>query len=364
MAEDNRIHTIKNMFLPEGVDNATAEYLLVKCYELIKDINAPADKPNRTDTTETLRKYFNLDFSQIEAVMDYAYGKSQDRDKPNDYAVAQYLNDRADTMVGLVYDAMKRSYNGLARPDITKVNKAYVLIVEEMKALTDRNPQLQAIDAKAIWQHFDTLKGYDTEIYTYYEPFSQSEDMEVYTNKLDRLCIISHTEKPQYTKHQELLVANADEAIRIYNNSIQKAQALNEDANRTWFIPEYTFAVSADGKLLVNDIEGIMKVKGVRASSLPDMVLSQAKNRPDELFMPDIRGHSKSRMRTSLIETGFTNAIQKLFMPTMDNQKGILFRPKVTHDTAEAEKIDTKDLDRLLKDGGANVEYYPDEIPF
>lgn len=364
MADKNRVFTIKNMFVPEGVDDAMAEYLLAKCYELIKEAKNPTNKPPRTEVTETLRKYFKLDFSQIEAVMDYAYGKSQDRDKPNDYIVAQYLNERADTMVGLVYDAIKQRYSGSARPDITKLNKAYVLIVEELKALTARNPELQAIDAQAIWQHFDTLKGYDADIYTYYEPFSQSEDMDVYTNKLDRLCIISNAKQPQYTKTQERLIADADEAIRIYRNSIKKAQELNEDANRTWFIPEYTFTVTADGKLLVNGIEGIMKVKSVRASSLPDMVLSQAEDRPNKLFMPDIRGHRQSRMRTSLIETGFTDAIQKLFMPTMDNQKGVFFRPKVSHDTAEAEKIDTKNLDRILKDAGAETEDYLEQIPF
>lgn len=364
MADKNRVFTIKNMFVPEGVDNAMAEYLLAKCYELIKEAKSPTDKPPRTEVTETLRKYFNLDFSQIEAVMDYAYGKSQNRDKPNDYIVAQYLNERANSMVGLVYDAIKQRYSGSARPDITKLNKAYVLIVEELKSLTARSPELQAIDAQAIWQHFDTLKGYDADIYTYYEPFSQSEDMDVYTNKLDRLCIISNAEQPQYTKTQERLITDADEAIRIYRNSIKKAQELNEDANRTWFIPEYTFTVTADGKLLVNGIEGIMKVKSVRASSLPDMVLSQAKVRPNELFMPDIRGHRQSRMRTSLIETGFTDAIQKLFMPTMDNQKGVFFRPKVSHDTAVAEKIDTKNLDRLLKNAGAETEDYPEQIPF
>lgn len=167
------------MFLSEGVDDATAEYLLAKCYEIIKDNQNPTDKPPRTEVTENLRKYFNLDFRQIEPVMDYAYGKSQDRDKANDYAVAQHLNDRADTMASLVYDAIKQSYSGLARPDITKINKAYVLIVEELKILTDRSPQLLAIEAKAIWQRFDTLKGYDAEIYTYFEPFSQSEDIEV-----------------------------------------------------------------------------------------------------------------------------------------------------------------------------------------
>jgi hypothetical protein len=364
MADKNRAFTIKNMFVSEGVDDAMAEYLLAKCYELIREAKNPTDKPPRIEVTETLRKYFNLDFSQIEAVMDYAYGKSQNRDKPNDYSVAQYLNERADTMVSLVYDAIKQRYSGSARPDITKMNKAYVLIVEELKALTARNPELQAIEAQAIWQYFDTLKGYDTDIYTYYEPFSQSEDMDVYTNKLDRLCIISNAKQPQYTKTQEQLIADADEAIRIYRNSIQKAQELNEDANRTWFIPEYTFTITANGKLLVNGIEGIMKVNGVRASSLPDMVLSQAKDRPNELFMPDIRGHTKSRMRTSLIETGFTDAIQKLFMPTMDNQKGVFFRPTVSHEIAKAEKIDTKDLDRLLKDAGADTEDYPDEIPF
>lgn len=364
MADRNRVFTIKNMFVPEGVDDAMAEYLLAKCYELIKEAKNPTNKPPRTEVTETLRKYFNLDFSQIEAVMDYAYSKSQDLDKTNDYIVAQYLNERADTMVSLVYDAIKQRYSGSARPDITKLNKAYVLIVEELKTLTARSPELQAIDAQAIWQHFDTLKGYDADIYTYYEPFSQSEDIDVYTNKLDRLCIISNAKQPQYTKTQERLIADADEAIRIYRNSIKKAQELNEDANRTWFIPEYTFTVTADGKLLVNGIEGIMKVKSVRASSLPDMVLSQAKDRPNELFMPDIRGHRQSRMRTSLIETGFTDTIQKLFMPTMDNRKGVFFRPKVSHDTAEAEKIDTKNLDRILKDAGAETEDYPEQIPF
>ena len=49
-------------------------------------------------------------------------------------------------------------------------------------------------------------------------------EMDVYTNKLDRLCIINNAKQPQYTKTQEQLIADADEAIRIYRNSIKKAQ--------------------------------------------------------------------------------------------------------------------------------------------
>ena len=357
------------MFEPEGVDDAMAEYLLEKCYEIIKEAKNPTGKPPRTELTEALRQYFNIPPNQIEQVMDYAYGKSQDRDKANDYIVAQYLNERANTMVGLVYDAMSQSYSGIARPDITKMNKAYVLIVEELKALTDRNPKLQAIDARAIWQHFDTLKGYDADIYTYYEPFSQSDDMEVYTNKLDRLCIISNAEKPQYTKAQERLIADADEAIRIYRNSIKKAQEINEDQRTDWFIPDYKLTHAGKKYLKINGID----IKKTNAGAVDDILVSAFDNDGKGVFTPDI-GSTERKLTSNVADIFngkvFTKDEQKalkalFFRNVSDKTNTLSFVSWVTRDEADAiPNLDTSALDKKLKQLGAKTETKEQEIPF
>ncbi len=62
-------------------------------------------------------------------------------------------------------------------------------------------------------------------------------------------------------------------------------------------------------------------------------------------------------IRTSLIEVGFTGAIEKLFLPVMDNQRGIKFRPKVTRSEANKERIDLTDLDARLKSLGAETVF-------
>lgn len=369
MADKNRVLTIKNMFLPESVDDAMAEYLLTKCYEIIEDTHNPTDKPPRTEVTENLRKYFNLDFRQIEPVMDYAYGKSQDRDKANDYAVAQHLNDRADIMVSLVYDAIKQAYNGLARPDITKINKAYVLIVEEMKILTNRSPQLRAIEAKAIWQRFDTLKGYDAEIYTYFEPFSQSEDIEVYANKVDRLCIISNAEKPQYTKTQERLMADADEAIRIYRNSIKKAQEINDDQRTDWLIPDYKLTHEGKKYLKINGID----IKKTNAGAVDDILVSAFNNDGKGVFTPDI-GSTERKLTSNVADIFngkiFTKDEQKIlkalfFRNVSDKTNTLSFVSYVTRDEADAiPNLNTSALDKKLKQLGAKTESLEQEIPF
>ncbi|OYW44344.1 hypothetical protein B7Z28_00210 [Candidatus Saccharibacteria bacterium 32-45-3] len=45
---DNRIHAIRNIFVPEDVDSDLAEYLLDQCYALIKEAKTLSDKPPRT----------------------------------------------------------------------------------------------------------------------------------------------------------------------------------------------------------------------------------------------------------------------------------------------------------------------------
>ena len=138
MADNNRIHTIKNMFIPQGVDDALAEYLLAKCYEIIKEANNPTGKPSRTELTEMLRKYFNIPPNQIEQVMDYAYGKSLDRDKANDYAVATALNERVINIFTLF-----TSHN--TTPDITDINRSYILLADELEKIYNRTSELKNI---------------------------------------------------------------------------------------------------------------------------------------------------------------------------------------------------------------------------
>lgn len=313
-----------------------------------------------------LKERYGLNGRQIGDVLEHAYTLSEGRDKPNEFAKAKGLNDLADTIVSLVAEG-KKLLGWNATLEITELNRAYIFIVEELDKLTIRNAELKAIKARPIWQYYDSLKGSENAINQHFnDTFSGADDIGDYANQLERLCIVNHAEDPKYTNNQNEIIDSATKAIKDYRTELNKTKLTLEKENKDWFIPEYTFDITPDGKLLVNGVEGVMKVRTVQAGSVNEMALTQAKIRPNELFKPDLKAHSTKRgLRTSLREIGFDNeVIQKLFMPVMDNRRGIQFRPSVSVSDARKENIDTNELDNILVEKGVQTEINPQNIPF
>ncbi len=263
---------------------------------------------------------------------------SEQKSNANDYALAKYLNERVIAMFALVADNFNKDL-----PDLTDINRSYVLLVAELKKLYGRNPELSSIRENICWRTFGTLDAIDSyDLYEYSDDYKNHGIQHV--SKVNALAINAHKEKPDITLELQKILDEAKINVTAFANN--------------WFIPVYTFEITEAGVLLVNGIEGAMSVKKVQSGSTLDDVLNEAKFRPNETFMPSLIGHRLKRgLRTALVEVGFTGAIERLFMPVMDNQRGIHFRPRVTRTEANKEKIDLSALDKSLKHHGAETVF-------
>lgn len=354
MADKNRVLTIKNMFLSEGVDDAMAEYLLAKCYEIIKDTQNPTDKPPRPEVTEALRKYFNLDFSQIEAVMDYAYGKSQDRDKANDYAVAHYLNNLAIALFEMV-----ANYNNL--PGTKAINRSYILIINEIKLLYARNPELEAVKESICWQSFDRLEHIENEIWDY-KQYNENDYGISHNAQVNTLCILKGKETPEFTPELKKIIDEAEANGKAFHSIIEE----ENDEEPNWFIPEYKLTYKIDGSIIINDVLTVKKTQSGLAS---DKLMTQAFQNEGNQFKPDFGKNYSRNLTTTLSGMGFkkNQALQQLFFPIASNSEGVVFRSSVTRDEAIKDHINTHKLDTQLKKLGAKTEDRPfdmSQIPF
>jgi hypothetical protein len=63
-----------------------------------------------------------------------------------------------------------------------------------------------------------------------------------------------------------------------------------------------------------------------------------------------------------LSSAGFTPTLRELFFPTVSDDKGIIFRAKVTREVVLDEKIDVYELDAKLHKAGAKVTLFPDDV--
>jgi hypothetical protein len=259
---------------------------------------------------------------------------SKQIDPANDYALAKYLDER----VVAIFAMVANTRGDL--PDLTNINRSYVLMVNELKQIYKRNDKLGDIRDNICWRTFGSIDAMDP--YLLYE---YSDDYRNHGNdhisKVNELCIVSGKEEQS---NLTLELQNIIDGARISVGQFIANQ----------IIPKYTFEMTGNGTLLVNGVTGIMKVTKVQASSTTDMILTQAKDQPGILFVPEVKAFSKKRgLRTFLAEVGFTGAIEKLFFPVMDNKNGLMFRPTVTRAEAEKEMIDLTKLDTDLKALGA-----------
>ena len=269
---------------------------------------------------------------------------SEQKSNANDYALAKHLNDRVVAMFAVVADNFNKDL-----PDLTDINRSYVLLVDVLKKLYDRNPELSNIRENICWRTFGTLDAIDSyDLYEYTDDYKNHGIQHI--SKINALAINAHEEKPDITPELQKVLDEAKINVAAFANN--------------WFIPVYTFEITGAGVLLVNGIAGVMNVNKVNASSTIDEILNEAKAKPNETFIPDLKNHRLKRgLRTALAEVGFTGAIEKLFMPIMDNQKGIHFRPQVTRTEANKEKIDLTALDEKLKHLGAETVFNTYNLP-
>lgn len=314
-------------------------------------------KPSREDIAILLKERYKLNDIQVTNVLEYAYGLSEQRDRANDFALAHYLNERAISLFSLVADHSNA-------PDTTAINRSYILITDLLKKLYTRNKELEAVQEHICWKVFDRLEYIHNDLWEYTND-SRSDYGQSHNAQVNRLCIINGKEKPDIAPDVKKVV---DEAISngkaFYEELEDEEKPLPYDGK---FIPSYKLDYKDDGTILVN---GVLRLKKTQAGQASDMVMSQSlkHNGQVEPFKPTVA--TKRQLTTIIGDMGFDKTLRAIFFPIISKDKGIVFRSSLTRDEADAQHIDTKQLDKKLKQLGAVTENEPDrpidlsEIPF
>lgn len=311
-------------------------------------------KPSREDIAAQLKARYKLNDVQVTNVLEYAYGLSEQRDRSNDFALAYYLNERAIGLFSLVAD-----HNNT--PDISAINRSYILIVDLLKKLYARNKELQAIQQHICWNAFDRLEYIHNDIWKYTRDtngdYGQSHNAQVNT-----LCILNGKETPDIAPDIKKIV---DEAIANGKAFYDGLEDEEPATSPNWFVPNYWLTYKPDGAIVVNDV---LTVKKTQAGMASDNLMTQAIENEGKQFKPDLGSKYTRNLTTTLSGIGFkkNEPLQQLFFPTATNN-GIVFRSQISRTEADNEHINTRKLDAKLKSLGATTEDKPfdlSEIPF
>lgn len=268
----------------------------------------------------------------------------------NDYAVAKELNDAA---IAIIFTVIVGDSFGM--PDnyqIKELNKSYILLVDELQKLYDRNPALAEIKPEPVWKRFDVLRTSTWEINDYATEVS-ADELHAHGARLEKLCIVSGINNAILSNDQKKLLDNAKKEITKYNklsDDVNKQQKAKKDSE--WQISEYKLDYKLDGTILINDV---LKLKKAHAGSATERLIEQSLKNPNNLFIPDL-GQTARNISTVLNGAGFTKELRQLFFPTVSKNKGVIFRPTISREQADAESIDTLELDTKLKELGALTE--------
>lgn len=269
--------------------------------------------------------------------------------KANDYAVARELNLLTMGIIMGIY--LSDSAGVLVSHEIQELNRAYVLLGNELQKIYDNNPKLASIKPEPIWKRFDVLNHSTKEIVSY---ISESDDYGgSHLARVEKLCILTDVDTPTYTPEQQKVKNYADEVLEEYFEKFDEAKKLKHiELENSWYIPEYTLTYKPDGSILVNDV---LRLKKAHAGSTTERLLEQSIKTPNTLFKPDL-GQTSRNLSTVLSGAGFTSTLRALFFPTVSASKGVIFRPTITREQADADKIDTTRLDLELKALGATTK--------
>ncbi|MNQ88812.1 hypothetical protein D3C85_1040930 [compost metagenome] len=268
----------------------------------------------------------------------------------NDFPVAKLFNTVLLTMVDFV-----RRAEVLGLPEdseLHNLNRNYVLIVDELEKMYGGNPKLAEISPEPFWRQFDILKPHSWMIIKYLDN-SEHNQGQAHIARIERLCIITNSEAPEFSSEQRELLNSAFEAIAEYRQMLDDASLdIDEKMEDSWYINEYRLDYETNGTVVVN---GVLKLKSAHIGSTIDQLLQQAFENEGFLFIPKLPQTTRN-LSTVLSSAGFTPTLRQLFFPTVSS-KQMLFRSTITFTQASSENIETTELDLLLKALGASLSF-------
>ena len=286
-------------------------------------------------------------------------GTTKQQANYNDYAVARELHSRATELLGDVfllnegynYDDPYSEYNEI----IMLLNRPYVLVVHELEKLYAQNKTLSKLnekpETKATWTLFNTIESTDQDIYTYLREHKNTEDY-AHLAQANRLAIISGIETPSLKPEQKKIIELADEVFVMFvkRHTEIRVRRPKKPSKGFHFIMNYKLKYEDNGSIVINDV---LVLKKTQSGSAPRKLMEQAQKHPYELFKPEL-GQLNRNLSNVLSDMGITGTLKELFFP-IANKDGVKFRPSVNYTTLDVERIDTKELDKKLKELGAKT---------
>ena len=310
----------------------------------------------REDIAKLIKERYKLNDIQVANVLEYAYSLSEQRDKANDFALAHYLNERIIALFSLVADHRNT-------PEVIGINRSYILIVSELKKLYERNPELKQINEHICWKTFDRLEHIQDDLWEY-TAYTSSDYGQSHNAQVNRLCILNDKETPDLAPDIKKVVNKAIANSKAFYAELENVEPATYDGK---FIPNYMLTYKDDGTILIN---GVLKLKKTQAGQASDIIMSQSFKHDGQKgpFKPVLA--TKRPLTTIIGDMGFDKTLRAIFFPTISKDKGIVFRSHLIRYRADAQHINTKQLDNKLKKLGAVTENEPDlpidlsEIPF
>jgi hypothetical protein len=277
-----------------------------------------------------------------------------------DYAVARELHNRANELLMAVprlneaynYDDPYSEYHEM----MMLMNRPYVLIVNELEKIYENNEALSKLNndpkTKATWTLFNTIESNDQDIYAYLSEHKNAADF-AHLAQVNRLAIIAGIETPSYSPEQQKIIEKADDAflsfVKLHAEWLSRRPKKRNKSHH--FIVNYELKYADNGNIVINDV---LVLKKTQSGSAPRKLLEQAIKHPYEQFQPDL-GQLNRNLTNVLSDMGITGTLKELFFPIV-NKEGITFRPAVYFETAEAERIETAELDKKLIALGTKTE--------
>jgi hypothetical protein len=265
----------------------------------------------------------------------------------NDYALAKALNELVKGIMVQVYASV--GLDKAKDKDLDGLNRAYILLTQELETIYSRSPELQSLKPEPIWRRYDLLKGSSQAIAEYIHDSGDFGDE--HNIRVEKLCIIAGVDTPALTPNQRELVKSTEALTSEHMKMVEESLANKESSPKFeygWQITSYYLTYKPDGTILINDV---LKLKKVHAGSITEKLLEQSIKNPNTKFKPNL-GKTSRNISTIISSAGFTPVLRDLFFPTANNDT-VVFRPYVSKLQADIERIDREELDVQLRENGA-----------
>ncbi len=276
-------------------------------------------------------------------------GNKIKNNEANDYAVAYSLNELVRETLIIIFIA--KVYGVHAKLNVDDINRDYILLVNELSKIYDQNTDLLAIKSEPIWRSFDRIKHSVDDIHKHI--LSQGTVVSAeHCADVERLSIIAGGKEPEYTPEVSKLIDHTISTKKHLLEDIEKAMDEKQQSESLKivgnYVYEYRLRYKPDGTILINDV---LILKRVHAGSITEKLLEQALKNPNTSFKPDI-GKTARNISTIISSAGFTPTLREIFFPSVSNDS-VVFRPLLSREQADKERIDTDELDIQLKELGA-----------